>query len=70
MENKRLSIRPDNFQAIIANLDHRSPPTVAMTPSFGFSRWVAVDKVLTVVDNLTKGTLVADEAVSAEQDVS
>jgi hypothetical protein len=41
-----------------------------MTPLFGFSRWVAVDKVLTVVDNLTKITSVADEAVSAEQEVS
>ena len=69
MENKRLSIRPGNFQTIIANLDI-ARPTVAMTPLFGFSRWVAVDKVLTVVDNLTKSTLVADEAVSAEQEVS
>jgi hypothetical protein len=41
-----------------------------MTPLFGFSRWVTIDKVLIVVDNLTKSTSVADEAVSAEQDVS
>jgi hypothetical protein len=69
MENKRLSVRPDNFQTIVADLDRRSPHR-CHGAIIRFSRWVAVDKVLTVVDNPTKGTSVADEAVSAKQDVS